>query len=60
MIEEIKKNAPQGATHYIDDEYGITYMMYDSPIWLTWSNNNGLWMHYIQPDEHEQSFFKPL
>ena len=56
-IEQIRANAPDWSTHYIDDVDGSIYIFYDAPAWLFW--NGEFWIRRY-PDEYEQSFFKPL
>lgn len=44
--DEIKKNAPDGATHYIDDEKGFDYLRIDlDELWLdVWNPRFNCWL----------------
>ena len=46
MIEEIKKNAPDGATHYMDDEKGFDYARINlEERWLDiWNSRFNCWL----------------
>ena len=59
-IEEIRKNAPDGATHYLDDDKGFDYVRIDdSELWLdVWNNRFNCWLPvgYIA----KSSRYKPL
>ena len=59
-IEEISKNAPEGATHYLDDDKGFDYVRIDdSELWLdVWNNSFNCWLPigYIA----KSSRYKPL
>ena len=48
-IEEIRKNAPDGATHYLDDDKGFDYVRIDdSELWLdVWNNRFNCWLSSI-------------
>lgn len=41
-IEEIRKNAPAGATHYIDDIDGLSYFKFQSFEWVYYDSGNWL------------------
>ena len=54
-IEEIRANAPDGATHYIDI-HGVTYHKCDGDIWYfwdcvfkSWEYMHPTWVHGIKP-----------
>lgn len=56
-IEEIKKNAPDGATHYRKILWFKQYFMKNM--------DNGFWYHYANPfwffyDSEKPLFIKPL
>ena len=59
-IEEIRKNAPVGATHYIDDEKGFDYLRIDlDELWLDiWNPRFNCWLPigYIA----KSKIYKPL
>lgn len=59
-IEEIKKNAPDNTTHYLDDEKGFDYVRIDSQeMWLDiWSARFNCWLPvgYIAKSKR----YKPL
>lgn len=45
-IEEIRNNAPEGATHYMDDEKGFDYVRIDlEKRWLDiWNSRFNCWL----------------
>ena len=45
MIEEIKKNAPKEATHYMDDEKGFDYVRINEDRYLDiWCSRFSAWL----------------
>lgn len=44
--DEIKRNAPSGATHYLDDEKGFDYVRIDNQeMWLdVWNARFNCWL----------------
>ena len=61
MIEEIKKDAPKGATHYIKVDGFVIYVM-KLKFWHRWMNNGEFsqWLYY-KPSLYFRLFrIKPL
>lgn len=58
-IEEIRKNAPKGATHYMDDDLGFDYVMISSDRFLgIWCSRFLCWLPYGYIAMSEK--YKPL
>lgn len=58
-IEEIKKNAPDGATHYMDDEKGFDYIQIEDDFFVAiWCSRFECWLPigYVELSKN----YKPL
>lgn len=58
-IEEINRNKPDGATHYMDDDHGFDYVKINSDKWMNvWFSRWSCWLPvgYILLNDR----FKPL
>ena len=57
--DEIKGNAPKGATHYMDDDKGFDYLMIGDGRFLSiWCSRFSCWMSYSYIAMSEK--YKPL
>lgn len=58
-LEEIKAQAPEGATHYIDDEKGFDYVRINSERWMDiWFSRFSCWLPFSYVALNDR--FKPL
>ena len=59
-IEEIRKNAPEGATHYFKNEWVVVYYVYCDHIelWLAYNNSHKHWSSAVFP--YRTPLLKPL
>lgn len=59
-IEQIRKNAPDGATHYYKDDLITCYFFYSSDVnlWFVWNSYFGYWSSNIFQERIE--LIKPL
>ena len=57
-IDDIRKQAPQGATHYADDEFGFDYVLINEHGKLyIWNARYSEWLPVFSTPDHK---LKPL
>ena len=58
-IEEIRKNKPDGATHYFKNSLGVVYFRKNHIVWHAWIESEKYWsLQKFKP--HIRLMFKPL
>lgn len=58
-IEEIKNNAPDGATHAVSEHGNIDYLKHECGNWWVWQNKDWVRLHPIVVKSYHD-IIKPL